>query len=170
MEADKTAVVDAQCEFQGKLTGRDARILGRFRGDIERAAGWPRARARGWRRGSRPTPPEIAGEFVGEIFARSVTLTRRPASRQRAGRVLSRARGRLAQGAVNTGVAHARPASCGGALRRAAAASQDRCFLILRSWRAARLRVTGRWRAWTSSHGRHRARRSRRSHLRRQRR
>jgi cytoskeletal protein CcmA (bactofilin family) len=35
MDVEKITLIDAQTEVEGKLKGKDARILGRFLGDIE---------------------------------------------------------------------------------------------------------------------------------------
>ena len=34
MEVEKLTIIDAQTEVEGKLKGKDARILGRFKGDL----------------------------------------------------------------------------------------------------------------------------------------
>jgi cytoskeletal protein CcmA (bactofilin family) len=75
MDAEKTTVVDAQSEFQGKLVGRDARILGRFRGDIEVSGRLVTGEGSKVEARLKADAAEIAGEFVGEISVRSLTLT-----------------------------------------------------------------------------------------------
>ena len=35
MDVDKATIIDAEAEVEGKLRGKDARILGRFRGEVE---------------------------------------------------------------------------------------------------------------------------------------
>jgi cytoskeletal protein CcmA (bactofilin family) len=111
MEADKTSVVDAQCEFQGKLTGRDARILGRFRGDIELSGRLATGEGSRVEARIKADSAEIAGEFVGEILVRSLTLTEKARVEGNVqAEVLSVREGAWLQGAVNTGVAQLRPA------------------------------------------------------------
>jgi cytoskeletal protein CcmA (bactofilin family) len=110
MEADKTSVVDAQCEFQGKLTGRDARVLGRFRGDIELSGRLATGEGSRVEARIKADSAEIAGEFVGEIVVRSLTLTEKARVEGSVqADVLSVREGAWLQGTVNTGAAHARP-------------------------------------------------------------
>jgi hypothetical protein len=47
MEPDTVTVIDASSDVEGKLTGKDARILGRFKGEIALSGrlSWARARA-----------------------------------------------------------------------------------------------------------------------------
>jgi len=117
MEADKTSVVDAQCEFQGKLTGRDARILGRFRGDIELSGRLATGEGSRVEARLKADSAEIAGEFVGEIFVRSLTLTDKARVEGNVqAEVLSVREGAWLQGAVNTGAALTRPAELRPAL------------------------------------------------------
>jgi cytoskeletal protein CcmA (bactofilin family) len=117
MEADKPSVVDAQCEFQGKLTGRDARILGRFRGDIELTGRLATGEGSKVEARIKADSAEIAGEFVGEIVVRSLTLTEKARVEGNVqAEVLSVREGAWLQGTVNTGVAHARPAELRPAL------------------------------------------------------
>ncbi len=74
MEADKPTVVDAEADLEGKLHGRDARILGRFRGEIElsgRLQVGPGARVEAK---VKSDSAEIAGEYKGELSTRSLVL------------------------------------------------------------------------------------------------
>ena len=110
MEADKTTVVDAQSEFQGKLTGRDARILGRFRGDIEIAGRLVTGEESRVEARIKADAAEIAGEFVGEIQVRSLTLSEKARVEGTVqADVLSVREGAWLQASVNSG-GHARPA------------------------------------------------------------
>lgn len=74
MEASKSTLIDAQADVEGKLRGKDAHVQGRFRGEIEVTGRLVLGE------GSRvdakvvTDAAEIAGEFKGEITARSVTL------------------------------------------------------------------------------------------------
>jgi len=103
MEAEKTTVVDAQSEFQGKLTGRDARILGRFRGDIELAGRLVTGEGSRVEARIKADAAEISGEFVGEISVRSLTLTEKARVEGNiVTEVLSVREGAWLQAAVNT--------------------------------------------------------------------
>jgi len=111
MEAEKTTVVDAQSEFQGKLTGRDARILGRFRGDIELVGRLVTGEGSKVEARIKADAAEISGEFVGEISVRSLTLTEKARVEGNVlTEVLSVREGAWLQAAVNTAGAGARPA------------------------------------------------------------
>lgn len=74
MEADKPTVVDAEAELEGKLHGKDARILGRFRGEIELSGRLQVGTGARVEAKVRSDSAEIAGEYKGEISARSLVL------------------------------------------------------------------------------------------------
>jgi cytoskeletal protein CcmA (bactofilin family) len=76
-ETDTTTLIDAQAEIQGKLIGRDARVLGRFRGEIELQGRFSSGESSRVEARLKADSAEIAGEFVGEISVRSLTLTER---------------------------------------------------------------------------------------------
>jgi cytoskeletal protein CcmA (bactofilin family) len=109
MDADKTSIVDANCEFQGKLTGRDARILGRFRGDIELTGRLSTGEGSRVEARLKADSAEIAGEFVGEISVRSLTLSEKARCEGNVqAEVISVREGAWLQGEVNSGGAHVR--------------------------------------------------------------
>ena len=66
--------IDAKSEIQGKLTGRDARILGRFRGEIELTGRLETGESSRVEARVKAEVVEIGGELNGEIQARRVTL------------------------------------------------------------------------------------------------
>jgi len=74
MEGNKATLIDAQADVEGKLKGKDAHILGRFRGEAEVSGRL--LLGEGSRVDARiaADAAEIAGEFKGEILARIVTL------------------------------------------------------------------------------------------------
>jgi cytoskeletal protein CcmA (bactofilin family) len=74
-EADKTTLIDAQTEIHGKLSGRDARVLGRFNGEIEVSGRFSSGEGSRVEARLKADVAEISGEFVGEIVARSLVLT-----------------------------------------------------------------------------------------------
>ena len=73
-ETEKPTYVDGQSDFEGNLKGKDAHILGRFRGQIELTGRLILGE------GSRvdakvvADSAEIAGEFKGELKVRSLIL------------------------------------------------------------------------------------------------
>ncbi len=74
MEPDKTTLIDADAEFEGKLQGKEARILGRFKGEIQlkgrlHVGEGARVEAR-----VIADSAEIAGDFVGEIKVQRLLL------------------------------------------------------------------------------------------------
>jgi cytoskeletal protein CcmA (bactofilin family) len=67
-------LIDVDSSFEGKLTGKDARILGRFKGEIEltgrlQVGEGARVEAR-----VKTDAAEIAGELSGEVVTRSLVL------------------------------------------------------------------------------------------------
>ena len=74
MEAEKITLVDAQTEVEGKLKGKDARILGRFHGDIELSGRLTLGEGSRVEAKIVADAAEISGEFKGEIVVRSLIL------------------------------------------------------------------------------------------------
>jgi cytoskeletal protein CcmA (bactofilin family) len=104
-------IIDAQADIEGTLRGKDAHVLGRFRGQIEltgRLVLGDTARVE-----ARVTADavEIAGEFKGDLKARSLSVLEK-------GRVdgtidaqrLAMREGALLNGSVNAGNTQAHPA------------------------------------------------------------
>ena len=111
MDPDKTTLIDANTEFQGKITGKDARILGRFRGDIELSGRLATGEGSLVEARVKADTAEIAGEFVGELHVRSLLLTEkaRVDGTVQAEKLAVR-EGAFFQAAVNSGVTQPRPA------------------------------------------------------------
>ena len=75
MADDRTAtVIDAQADVDGKLKGKDAQIVGRFRGELELSGRLVLGEGARVDAKVQADAVEIAGEFKGEIKARTVTL------------------------------------------------------------------------------------------------
>jgi cytoskeletal protein CcmA (bactofilin family) len=74
MNVEKSSVIDANADFEGKLRGKDAQILGRFTGEIELTGRL--VMGEGSRAQAHVTADvaEIGGEFKGELKVRSLTL------------------------------------------------------------------------------------------------
>jgi cytoskeletal protein CcmA (bactofilin family) len=68
-------LIDAQADIEGTLKGKDAQILGRFKGQVQVTGRLVLGETS--RVDARVTADvaEVGGEFRGEIKARSVTLT-----------------------------------------------------------------------------------------------
>jgi cytoskeletal protein CcmA (bactofilin family) len=74
MEGDKLTVIDAQTDVEGKLRGKDARILGRFRGEIELAGRLVLGDGSHIEANVKADAAEIAGDFKGDLVVRSLLL------------------------------------------------------------------------------------------------
>lgn len=74
MEAEKATVIDAEADVEGKLTGKDARILGRFRGEIKLAGRLVLGEGSRVEATVTAEAAEIAGELKGDIVAKSLIL------------------------------------------------------------------------------------------------
>ncbi len=74
MADDKPTLIDGQADVEGRLKGKDAHILGRFKGEVEVSGRL--FLGEGARVDAKVVADaaEIAGEFKGEIKARAVTL------------------------------------------------------------------------------------------------
>jgi cytoskeletal protein CcmA (bactofilin family) len=68
-------LVDAQADIEGTLKGRDARILGRFKGEVEVSGQLVLGESSRVDANVRAGTAEVGGEFRGEIRAKVVTLT-----------------------------------------------------------------------------------------------
>ena len=74
MADEKATVVDAQADLEGKLKGKDAVVLGRFRGEIALSGRLVLGEGARVEAVVSADAVEIAGEIKGEVRARSVTL------------------------------------------------------------------------------------------------
>lgn len=72
--ADDATVIDGNSSVEGKLTGRDARILGRFRGDIDVSGRLTVGEGAKVEANVSAEAAEIAGEFQGELRCASVVI------------------------------------------------------------------------------------------------
>ena len=73
MDAEQT-LIDASADLEGRLTGKDARVHGRFRGDIELTGRLHLADGCKVDAKVKADAVEIAGEFQGDLVARSLVL------------------------------------------------------------------------------------------------
>jgi cytoskeletal protein CcmA (bactofilin family) len=71
---DKATLIDTQADVEGKLTGKDAHIMGRFRGEIEVSGRILMGEGSRVEAKVKADAVEIAGEFKGELSARNLLL------------------------------------------------------------------------------------------------
>ncbi|MFI5184136.1 MAG: polymer-forming cytoskeletal protein [Vicinamibacteria bacterium] len=74
MDAEKGTLIDTDSRFEGTLSGKDARILGRFKGDIEIKGRLVLGEGSVVEAKVVADTAEIAGEFKGEIVAERLTF------------------------------------------------------------------------------------------------
>ncbi len=74
MEVVSATQIDKQADFEGKLTGKDARILGRFKGEIQLSGRLTIGEECRVEAKVRADAAEIGGEFKGDISARTLVL------------------------------------------------------------------------------------------------
>ena len=72
--AEKLTLIDAQTDIEGKLKGKDARILGRFRGEIDLSGRLVLGEGSHVEATLKADAAEIAGEFKGDLTVRSLLL------------------------------------------------------------------------------------------------
>lgn len=97
-------IIDAQADFEGTLRGKDAHVLGRFRGQIEVTGRLVLGETARVEAKVTADAVEIAGDFKGELKARSLSVLEK-------GRVdgtidtqrLAMREGALLNGSVNAG-------------------------------------------------------------------
>ncbi len=74
MEAEKLTIIDAQTDIDGKLKGKDARIQGRFRGEINISGRLVLSEGSHVDATVKADAAEIGGEFKGDLSVRSLLL------------------------------------------------------------------------------------------------
>jgi cytoskeletal protein CcmA (bactofilin family) len=74
VEAATGTQIDKQSEFEGKLIGKDARILGRFKGEIQLSGRLTVGDESKLEAKVKADVAEIGGEFKGDITVRSLVL------------------------------------------------------------------------------------------------
>jgi len=104
MEPDKTTLIDADANFEGKLQGKEARILGRFKGEIELKGRLHVGEGARVEAKVLADSAEIAGEFNGEIkVQRLLLLEKAKINGVLDAQTLSVREGAEVNGAVNAG-------------------------------------------------------------------
>jgi len=101
---DKGTLIDTDARFEGTLAGKDARILGRFKGDIEIKGRLVLGESSVVDAKVLADTAEIAGEFKGEIVAeRLVLLEKARVTGTFDAKILSVHEGAQMNGAVSAG-------------------------------------------------------------------
>jgi len=73
-ETDKFTYVDGQSDIEGTLKGKDAHVIGRFRGEIELTGRFVMGEGSRVDAKVAADTAEIAGEFKGELKVRTLVL------------------------------------------------------------------------------------------------
>jgi len=74
MDADKITLIDAEADVEGKLKGKDARILGHFRGEVAVSGRLHIGEGARVEAKLSADVAEIAGAYQGELNVRSLVL------------------------------------------------------------------------------------------------
>ena len=74
MEAPNATQIDKSAELEGKLTGKDARVLGKFKGEIQLQGRLIVGEESRVEAKVKADAAEIGGEFKGDISVRSLVL------------------------------------------------------------------------------------------------
>jgi cytoskeletal protein CcmA (bactofilin family) len=115
MADDKSTFIDAQADVEGTLKGKDAQILGRFRGEVNVSGRLVLGEGARVDAKVAADAVEVAGEFKGEIKARAVTLAEKARLEGTVDAQLLVVReGAQLNGAVNAGKAKGAPSVGGG--------------------------------------------------------
>ena len=116
MADDKSTLIDAQADLEGKLKGKDAHILGRFKGEVDVSGRLVLGEGARVDAKVMADAAEIAGEFKGEIKARAVTLGEKAKVEGSVdAQVLVMREGAQLNGAVSAGGAKGKAAPAGAA-------------------------------------------------------
>jgi cytoskeletal protein CcmA (bactofilin family) len=74
MEGEKATVIDAAAEIEGKLLGKNARILGRFKGEVELQGNLVLGEGSRVEATAVADSAEIAGNFEGDLVVKRLVL------------------------------------------------------------------------------------------------
>jgi cytoskeletal protein CcmA (bactofilin family) len=113
MAEEKMTIIDAQADFEGKLRGKDALVLGRFRGEIEISGRLTIGEGARIEATVVADATEVSGELKGDVRVRSLVLAEKARVQGSVdARVLVVREGAWLSGAVSAGAkeAPAKPA------------------------------------------------------------
>ncbi len=114
MDGDKATLIDTQADVEGTLKGKDAQILGRFKGDVTLSGRVVIGESSKVEAKVHADSAEISGDFKGEVKARSVTLTEKARVQGSVeAQILVVREGAQLNGAISSG-ASAKPKPAGG--------------------------------------------------------
>ncbi len=123
MDGEKGTVIDADARFEGTLTGRDIRVLGRFKGDIDAKGRLVLGESSHVEAKILAETAEIAGEFKGDVVAEKLILMEKArVSGTFDAKMLSVREGAKMDGTVNAGEGRKGAATAGGAVTASASA------------------------------------------------
>lgn len=109
MEGEKATVIDTDSMIEGRLTGKDARILGTFQGEIELSGRLHLGEESKVEAKVKAAVAEIAGEFKGELTVQSLVLLEKArVSGTVDAQTIAVREGAVVNGAVNAGAQRAR--------------------------------------------------------------
>jgi cytoskeletal protein CcmA (bactofilin family) len=109
MEGEKATVIDTDSMIEGRLTGKDARILGTFQGEIELSGRLHLGEGAKVEAKVKAAAAEIAGEFKGDLVVQSLVLLEKArVSGTVDAQTLAVRDGAVVNGAVNAGAQRAR--------------------------------------------------------------
>jgi len=74
MEGEKATVIDSAAEIEGKLCGKNARILGRFKGEVELQGNLVLGEGSRVEATVMAESAEIAGDFDGDLVVKRLVL------------------------------------------------------------------------------------------------
>jgi cytoskeletal protein CcmA (bactofilin family) len=74
MASDEATLIDAAAVVEGRLTGRDARVLGRFKGDVKLEGRLVLGVGARLEANVEAASAEIGGSFQGELHVQQLTL------------------------------------------------------------------------------------------------
>ena len=110
MEGEKATVIDTDSMIEGRLTGKDARILGAFQGEIELTGRLHLGEGSKVEAKVKAAAAEIAGEFKGELTVQSLLLLEKARVTGTVdAQILAVREGAVVNGAVSAGAQRARP-------------------------------------------------------------
>jgi len=118
MADDKATIIDAQADFEGKLKGRDAVVLGRFKGEVGLSGRLVIGEGSRVEATVVADAVEVSGELKGDVRARSLVLGEKARVQGTVdARVLIVREGAWLNGSVSAGEPPSKHAAAGGEVR-----------------------------------------------------
>jgi cytoskeletal protein CcmA (bactofilin family) len=74
MDGEKATIIDAAAQVEGKLHGKDARILGKFKGEVELSGSFVLGESGKVEARVVADSAEVAGELQGDLIVRRLVL------------------------------------------------------------------------------------------------